>query len=76
MHQRVRSRSELAQSMEGEGSRTDVFATVIGRSRTSRPARRHAAARAPLDPAGGLPLSTEGVYPVELIAQDAAGARR
>jgi hypothetical protein len=73
VHQRVRSRSELAQSMEGEGLRSEVFATVSAIS--SLPAQTDGSRRLALslDPAnGGLSLSTEGVYPVELIAQDAA----
>ncbi len=75
VHQRVRSRSELAQSMEGEGLRSEVFATVTAIS--SLPAQSDGSRRLALslDPAsGGLSLSTEGVYPVELIAQDAAAA--
>jgi hypothetical protein len=73
VHQRVRSRSELAQSMEGEGLRSEVFRTVTAIS--SLPAQSDGSRRLTLsfDPAsGGLSLSTEGVYPIELIAQDAA----
>lgn len=75
VHQRVRSRSELAQSMAGEGLRSEVFATVTAIS--SLPAQSDGSRRLTLslDPAsGGLSLSTEGVYPIELIAQDAAAA--
>ena len=73
VHQRVRSRSELALSMEGEGLRSEVLATV--KALSTLPAQPDGTRRLTLslDPAsGGLPLSTEGVYPVELIAQDAA----
>ena len=67
VHQRVRSRSELALSMEGEGLRTEVFATVTAIS--TLPAQPDGTRRLTLP---NVPLSTEGVYPVELIAQDAA----
>ena len=43
VHQRVRSRSELALSMEGEGLRSDVFAHRDGHLDAPRAARRHAA---------------------------------
>lgn len=73
VHQRVRSRSELALSMEGEGLRTEArdSATALA----SLPAAADGTRRlvVSLDPtAGGLPLRTEGVYPVELVAQDAS----
>jgi hypothetical protein len=71
---RIRSRSELAQSMEGEGLRCCMFNTVIPLS--DLPAQPDGTRRVvlSLDPAaGGLPLPVEGVYPLELTAQDAAG---
>lgn len=66
VHQRVRSRSELALSMEGEDLRTEVFdnvAPIASLPVQSDGTRRLALPVAPLS----LP---EGVYPVELIAQD------
>ncbi len=75
VHQRVRSRSELAQSMEGDGLRSQAFGTVVALS--SLPVQADGTRRLALslDPAnGGVPLRAEGVYPVELIAQDAAAA--
>ena len=62
--------------MEGEGLRCCVFNTVIPLS--DLPAQPDGTRRVvlSLDPAaGGLPLPVEGVYPLELTAQDAAGAR-
>ena len=65
VHQRVRSRSELAQSMEGEGLRCCVFHDGRPAVSTCPPqpdgTRRRRAVPRPA--AGGLPLPTEGVYP-------------
>jgi Family of unknown function (DUF6049) len=75
VHQRVRSRSELAQSMEGEGLRSVLFPLVVPLS--DLPPQPDGTRRVVLSldsAAGGLPLPTEGVYPVELTAQDAIGA--
>jgi hypothetical protein len=74
LHQRVRSRSELALSMEGDGLRSQVFgtSTFLSTLPTQPDGTRRLALS--LDPAnGGIQLRTEGVYPVEVIAQDAAG---
>ncbi len=74
VHQRVHSRSELALSMDGEGLRSQAFqtATPLGALTPQPDGTRRLALS--LDPAsGGVPLRTEGIYPVELIAQDAAG---
>ncbi len=74
VYSRIRSRSELAQSMEGEGLRCCVFNTAVPLS--AMPAQPDGTRRVvlSLDPAaGGLPLPVEGVYPLELTAQDAAG---
>ena len=67
IHQRVRSRSELAQSMEGEQLRSDVLDVPVAIS--SLPPQADGSRQLSL----GHPLRTEGVYPMELIAQDAAG---
>jgi len=75
VHGRVRSRSELDQSMDGEGLRSPVIDTAIPVTGLSTEADGTRGLGLSLDPAaGGLALRTEGVYPVELIAQDAAGA--
>jgi hypothetical protein len=75
VHQRVRSRSELALSMEGQGLRSVIFPLVVPLSDLPPQADGSRRLVLPLDPAaGGLPLPAEGVYPVELTAQDAAGA--
>lgn len=75
VHQRVRSRSELAQSMEGDGLRSRILETATALSTLPTQADGTRRLALSLDPAsGGLPLRTEGVYPVELIAQDAAGS--
>ena len=75
VHQRVRSRSELAQSMEGEGLRSVIFPLVVPLSDLPPQPDGTRRVELSLDPAaGGLPLPTEGVYPVELTAHDATGA--
>ena len=73
VHQRVRSRSELALSMEGDGLRSEVLRTVVALDGIPPDADGVRELVLSLDPeAGVLPIRTEGVYPVELIAQDAA----
>jgi hypothetical protein len=75
VHQRVRSRSELAQSMDGDGLRSEVFNTAYAISELPRQPDGSRRLAISLDAAnGGLPLSAEGVYPVEVIAQDATAA--
>ena len=74
VHSRIRSRSELAQSMEGEGLRGNVFQTVVPVS--ALPPQPDGTRRIVLSlnpAAGGLTLPAEGVYPLELTAKDAAG---
>jgi hypothetical protein len=74
VHQRVRSRSELALSMEGEDLGSLVFQTVTPLSDAPPQADGTRRITLSLDPtAGGLSLPQEGVYPVELVAQDATG---
>jgi len=74
VHSRIRSRSELAQSMEGDGLRGNVFHTVVPLSAMPRQPDGTRRLALSLDPAtGGLPLPAEGVYPLELTAQDAGG---
>jgi hypothetical protein len=73
VHQRVRSRSELALSMEGEELRTEALDTVAALSELPTQPDGTRRLSLSLDPAdGGLALSAEGVYPVEVIAQDAS----
>jgi len=73
VHQRVRSRSELAQSMGGDGLRSQALDTVTALSTLATEADGTRRLALSLDPAnGGLLLRAEGIYPVELIAQDAA----
>jgi hypothetical protein len=75
VHQRVRSRSELDLSMEGQGLRSVIFPLVVPLSDLPPQADGSRRIVLPLDPAaGGLPLPVEGVYPVQLAAQDATGA--
>jgi hypothetical protein len=73
LHRRIRSRSELALSMEGDELGSLIYHQVTPVSAlASRPGgvRR---VTLPLAPApGGLRLPIEGVYAVELIAHDAA----
>lgn len=74
LHGRVRSRSELAQSMEGNGLRSQIYRvkpTVAELPVAADGSRRLSLS---LDPtSGGIPLSSPGAYPVEVIAQDASG---
>jgi hypothetical protein len=72
VHQRIRSRSELAQSMEGNGLRCCIYTQVTPISDLAPRAGGARRISLNLAPApGGLPLPTEGVYPVELTAKDA-----
>lgn len=74
IHERVRSRSELAASMDGEGLRSRVLDTVSPLSALNAQADGTLGIAVSLDPTGGgLALRTEGVYPVELVAQDPTG---
>lgn len=75
LHRPVRSRSELALSMEGDGLRSQVFGTSTFLSALPLQPDGTRRLTLSLDPAaGGVPLRTEGVYPVEVVAQDADGA--
>ncbi|MEO6317743.1 MAG: DUF6049 family protein, partial [Acidimicrobiales bacterium] len=74
IHQRVRSRSELAQSMEGEELRSEAFRRAIALTSLGTDADGTRRLALPLTAAGGPLLRTEGVYPVEVVAQDAAGS--
>lgn len=75
LHGRVRSRSELAASREGDGLRSQVYnvATSIAELPEGADGTRHLAIS--LDPSvpGGIGLTTSGAYPVEIVAQDATG---
>jgi len=74
VHQRVRSRSELAQSMDGDGLRSEVISTAIPLTSLATDPDGTRILVLSLDPAtGGLLLPTEGVYPVALVAQDSSG---
>ena len=75
VHQRVRSRSELALSMDGQELRTIMFGPLVIPV-SALPAQPDGTRRVvlPVGQAGGLPAPAEGVYPVELTAADAAGA--
>lgn len=75
LHGRIRSRSELAVTMRGDGLRTTVYQRAIPVSDLPTVEGALQAAIS-LDPAapGGLNLSTSGVYPLEVRARDAGGA--
>lgn len=73
---RVRSRSELAASIAGEGLRGQVCAPCASPLLASLPpdaqGARHVVVS--LDPAaGGVNISSPGAYPVQVTAQDPAG---
>lgn len=72
---RVRSRSELAASMEGEQLRGQVYRVSLPVASLPPAANGTRRISLPLDPAavGGLSLTAAGVYPVEIKALDAAG---
>lgn len=75
LHGRVRSRSELAASMEGDGLRTQVYrvtSAIAALPVASDGSRRLTVS---LDPtvAGGVAVSASGAYPVEVRALDVAG---
>lgn len=73
LRQRVRSRSELDASILGEELRSRVINTVTPIA--TLPVQSDGTRRLvlSLDPsAGGVPLSTAGVYPLQVIARDAA----
>ena len=74
LHGRVRSRSELAASMDGEALRStvyDVVTPVSGLPPTADGGRQVVLSLDPAAP-GGLNLTAPGVYPVEVTARDAA----
>lgn len=75
LHGRVRSRTELATSIEGLGLRSQIYnvTTPIASLPTNTDGSRTLALS--LDPAvpGGVALTTAGVYPLEIASQDAAG---
>ena len=72
LHQRVRSRSELEASIKAEGLRSRVIDTVTPIA--TLPVQSDGTRRLvlSLDPSvGGVPLSTAGVYPLQVVAKDA-----
>lgn len=76
LHGRVRSRSELAASMEGDGLRTQVYsasAFIAALPAAPEGGRRLTISLDPSAP-GGIALTTPGAYPVEVRALDAAGS--
>jgi hypothetical protein len=74
LHQRVRSRSELALSRDGEGLRSVVRNTVAALDSLPLQADDTRRLALSLDPAaGGVQLRTEGVYPVEVLAETGDG---
>jgi hypothetical protein len=75
LHGRVRSRSELAASMEGDGLRTQIYRVSTLLSSLPAAADGSRGLAVSLDPAvpGGVAINASGAYPVEVIARDAAG---
>jgi hypothetical protein len=77
LHQRVRSRSELAATMDGELLGREITRLVAPIAALAPDADGLRTLSLSLDPgAGGLPLPPEGVYPVAVRAVDAAGAEQ
>lgn len=76
IHNRVRSRSELAASTEGQRLRTTVYSIrdfVSALPTGPAGSRRISVSLDPAAPAG-VPLTTGGVYPVRIVARDATDA--
>lgn len=76
IHGRVRSRSELATSIEGSGLRSVVHRVahpIAGLPAEADGSRRISLSLDPTAP-GGVALSAAGAYPVEVISRDASGA--
>ncbi|MGV3758012.1 MAG: DUF6049 family protein [Actinomycetota bacterium] len=75
LHGRIRSRSELAVTMQGDGLRSTVYqrTTPVSDLVTASGALRVALSLDPTRP-GSLNLVTPGVYPLEIRARDAGGA--
>lgn len=75
LHGRVRSRSELAVSMRGDGLRGTVYQVTLPVSELPTGTDGSRGVAISLDPAvpGGLSLGASGVYPLEVRARDAAG---
>lgn len=77
IHGRVRSRSELAQSMDGEAFRSDVHERrqLVTALPADADGARHLIVS--LDPAAadGVRITTAGVYPVEVAVEDSSGTR-
>lgn len=76
LHGRVRSRSELSASMEGNGLRSAVYrvaAPIAALPAAPGGGRRLAVSLDPSAP-GGIALTTPGAYPVEVRAVDVGGA--
>lgn len=75
LHDRVRSRSELAASRDGEALRRELrdVTTPISTLPTGPESSRRVTLS--FDPAAptGIRLSASGAYPLEVVAQDAAG---
>jgi hypothetical protein len=67
LHGRVRSRSELAESMEGRGLRSEVY--DVTQPLASIPLAADGTRR--LSIPGGIPLTAPGAYPLEVVAQRA-----
>ncbi|MGQ0831064.1 MAG: DUF6049 family protein [Microthrixaceae bacterium] len=76
LHGRVRSRSELAASMEGDALRTQIYNVVTTVASLPVAADGTRQISLSLDPAasGGVPLTAAGAYPLEIEVQDASGA--
>lgn len=72
LHGRVRSRSELAASMEGNGLRTQVYRATTAISALPAAADGSRRLTLSLNPAvaGGIDVSAPGAYPVEVRALD------
>jgi hypothetical protein len=73
VHDRVRSRSELATSSAGKGLRTSVATRTIPLPELPPGSDGSRLASVPLVDSAGRGVTTPGVYPVEVVALDADG---
>ncbi|MGQ0434442.1 MAG: DUF6049 family protein [Microthrixaceae bacterium] len=75
LHGRVRSRTELATSIEGVGLRSQVYNVTTPIASLAPSSDGSRTLRLSLDPTapGGVALTTAGVYPLVIAVQDANG---
>lgn len=74
VHDRARSRTELAQAFRGRSGRTALRELAVPLAGLASDAEGNQRIDVPLTGDPGRPVTTPGVYPVEVAALDASGA--